>query len=121
PRSAGVRARGGPAPRRAPRARAGALRAGARRDRALLRAPPAPARAGPPRPPRPGHGPAHPRDRGPPRRLYRRRVRPHDGRTRRGAVRAMSVEHRKHPRYAVEVAAELTLGARTLAAATQNV
>ncbi|HEY8429358.1 MAG TPA: PilZ domain-containing protein [Sandaracinaceae bacterium] len=33
----------------------------------------------------------------------------------------MSVDHRKHPRYAVEVAAELTLGARTLAAATQNI
>ncbi len=33
----------------------------------------------------------------------------------------MSTEHRRHPRYAVEVAAEVTVGVRTLAAATQNV
>ncbi len=33
----------------------------------------------------------------------------------------MSADNRKHSRYAVEVAAELTLATRTLAAATQNV
>lgn len=33
----------------------------------------------------------------------------------------MSTEHRRHPRYAIEVAAEVTLGSRVLAAATQNV
>jgi c-di-GMP-binding flagellar brake protein YcgR len=33
----------------------------------------------------------------------------------------MSTEHRRHPRYSVEVAAEVTLGARTFAAATQNI
>lgn len=33
----------------------------------------------------------------------------------------MSADNRQHIRFAVEVAAELTLGTRTLAAATQNV
>jgi c-di-GMP-binding flagellar brake protein YcgR len=33
----------------------------------------------------------------------------------------MTAENRRHPRYAVEVGAELTLGPQTLSAATQNV
>lgn len=33
----------------------------------------------------------------------------------------MSLEHRKHPRYPVEIAAELTLGHHVVSAATQNV
>ncbi|MBX3272437.1 MAG: PilZ domain-containing protein [Sandaracinaceae bacterium] len=33
----------------------------------------------------------------------------------------MSLEHRKHTRYAVEIAAEVTVGPETVAAATQNV
>lgn len=33
----------------------------------------------------------------------------------------MSVEHRRHPRYTVEIVAEVTVGMETVAAATQNV
>ncbi|MCB9595895.1 MAG: PilZ domain-containing protein [Sandaracinaceae bacterium] len=33
----------------------------------------------------------------------------------------MSVEHRRHERYAVEISAEVTVGVETVAAATQNV
>lgn len=33
----------------------------------------------------------------------------------------MSADNRQHPRYAVEVAAEVTMGTRTIAGATQNV
>ncbi len=32
----------------------------------------------------------------------------------------MTTEHRRHPRYPVELAAEITAGGRTLVAATQN-
>lgn len=37
------------------------------------------------------------------------------------AVKTMTTDHRQHPRYPVEVAAEVTVGRETLAAATQNI
>ncbi len=33
----------------------------------------------------------------------------------------MTADHRQHPRYAVEVAAEVNIGPRTIVAATQNI
>lgn len=33
----------------------------------------------------------------------------------------MTADHRKHPRYAVEVAAEVSVGSSTIAASTQNI